>query len=754
MPHWFDILTITILGIVILLYVGWGLVLWLVPQSLSRRYYLLIPFVGLFFIDSFSHLTLIANIPGNRAIFILFAVVTIANLSSLIWKRQNWRLPNRQEVLIILFASPALLFALMPLFSQDELLALGWSNADTISHSIATDWLQENSFRDPLQLDPEHPGRNPINFKIKIRNVRLGFHFYQMYLDILSNRQGYETFSIVVAIGFYLWSIATGFLAGEVIQRGRLTALLATLFFALSGLPLWIAFGGYGPQILGMGLMVMAFACWALALQAFTWRMSLLAAAFSAAFAGIYSDALPYLVVPIGLMILLLLLNSAKDRDFTRLREILKASVLGAILVFVLSPVGIYRAIFRSLRVATNEFGGNVGHWIPFRQITGLAPFGQQLSRLTTEAEMQILGLLTIIVGALIVFGFFQLRSRSKLIAISFVIPHLATVIWFRINDQTYYYFKSWSMGWFIYLILLVVGLVTLIQLEQRRKVLRGLGLAALLLLFFLFARTSIRLSSSIVGTNALTPSIVELKEWVSEIDPQERIFVSTGDLSPVSVDWIAYFLIDHPIHVDETVANTHWDPYIYQSQPWVIDYRDDSVNWNTDIFHKNTLRQNEDFDLLKLDLKGGRQFEIPDVEHEIGARLGEQFELLGFNLSSALLSPGSEVQVTLYWLMRQKTDQNYKVFLHLLDQNGNLVHQLDAYPVNWLYNTFHWLPDEVVVDKYEVPLESNLSPGIYTLRAGMYLEESGERLPVTIRGQEMQDNSIVLTSQLEILSP
>jgi hypothetical protein len=58
------------------------------------------------------------------------------------------------------------------------------------------------------------------------------------------------------------------------------------------------------------------------------------------------------------------------------------------------------------------------------------------------------------------------------------------------------------------------------------------------------------------------------------------------------------------------------------------------------------------------------------------------------------------------------------------------------------------------VVDKYEVPLESNLSPGIYTLRAGMYLEESGERLPVTIRGQEMQDNSIVLTSQLEILSP
>lgn len=81
MPHWFDILTITILGIVILLYVGWGLVLWLVPQSLSRRYYLLIPFVGLFFIDSFSHLTLIANIPGNRAILILFAVVTIANLS-------------------------------------------------------------------------------------------------------------------------------------------------------------------------------------------------------------------------------------------------------------------------------------------------------------------------------------------------------------------------------------------------------------------------------------------------------------------------------------------------------------------------------------------------------------------------------------------------------------------------------------------------------------------------------------------------
>jgi hypothetical protein len=52
---------------------------------------------------------------------------------------------------------------------------------------------------------------------------------------------------------------------------------------------------------------------------------------------------------------------------------------------------------------------------------------------------------------------------------------------------------------------------------------------------------------------------------------------------------------------------------------------------------------------------------------------------------------------------------------------------------------TTAWLPDQGIVDRYGLLLPSDLAPGTYDLRVGMY-RYSGERLPLSVSGVAMGD--------------
>jgi hypothetical protein len=66
-------------------------------------------------------------------------------------------------------------------------------------------------------------------------------------------------------------------------------------------------------------------------------------------------------------------------------------------------------------------------------------------------------------------------------------------------------------------------------------------------------------------------------------------------------------------------------------------------------------------------------------------------------------------------------------VFVHLLDQDGSLIAQLDRQPEG--YPTSDWQPGERVMDSYLVKLPAGLDEGEYLLQTGFYYLPADERL-------------------------
>jgi hypothetical protein len=93
---------------------------------------------------------------------------------------------------------------------------------------------------------------------------------------------------------------------------------------------------------------------------------------------------------------------------------------------------------------------------------------------------------------------------------------------------------------------------------------------------------------------------------------------------------------------------------------------------------------------------------------------------------------PGDAILVTLLWQDLAAVDENYQVFVHLLDEQGNKIAQADGQPVQWLRPTSTWQPGERIADRYGLLLPATLPGGEYAIAVGLYHPVTGQRLPVS----------------------
>jgi len=95
------------------------------------------------------------------------------------------------------------------------------------------------------------------------------------------------------------------------------------------------------------------------------------------------------------------------------------------------------------------------------------------------------------------------------------------------------------------------------------------------------------------------------------------------------------------------------------------------------------------------------------------------------------LHSAGEWLEVRLYWQGLAPMREDYTVFVHLTDAAGRVVAQRDSYPLRGNYPTSDWPVGVILADRVEIPIPPDLLPGEYTLKTGMYLLSTLERLPV-----------------------
>ncbi len=134
----------------------------------------------------------------------------------------------------------------------------------------------------------------------------------------------------------------------------------------------------------------------------------------------------------------------------------------------------------------------------------------------------------------------------------------------------------------------------------------------------------------------------------------------------------------------------------------------------------------------------------------EIDFRLGEVIQLLGYDLAwreEESNDQGTAVQVTLYWQAEGIPQEDYTVYVHLLDGDGELLGQDDSPPRKGAYPTSWWLPGQVVTDQHTIRLPVDRSVAEAAgLRIGMYHPTTLLRLPAYDgAGQRLPNDAILL---------
>jgi hypothetical protein len=149
------------------------------------------------------------------------------------------------------------------------------------------------------------------------------------------------------------------------------------------------------------------------------------------------------------------------------------------------------------------------------------------------------------------------------------------------------------------------------------------------------------------------------------------------------------------------------------------------------------------------------KETELPPIAFPLRADLGQPaiFEFHGYDLqtngqSLEKLSAGDELRLNLIW--RSATGDvpiSYKVFVHLLDEDGQIATQSDTLPAGGLRPTTGWREGEVISDEHVLIIPEGSEPGTYTLWIGQYDPETTQRLPVFVGGQEQADGRLKIGS-------
>jgi hypothetical protein len=134
-------------------------------------------------------------------------------------------------------------------------------------------------------------------------------------------------------------------------------------------------------------------------------------------------------------------------------------------------------------------------------------------------------------------------------------------------------------------------------------------------------------------------------------------------------------------------------------------------------------------------------------IENQAHYELGGKLALIGYEMTSPIEQKAG-LDLRLYWQALSEIDEDYTVFVHWLDEEGQIRTQQDNQPRNGTYPTGLWDEGEIVEDLYHLTVPAGLltDQAPVLLAVGMYRLETLERLPVfDENGQRLAGDQIIL---------
>ena len=122
------------------------------------------------------------------------------------------------------------------------------------------------------------------------------------------------------------------------------------------------------------------------------------------------------------------------------------------------------------------------------------------------------------------------------------------------------------------------------------------------------------------------------------------------------------------------------------------------------------------------------REFRRPVPQVPISETIGG-LELVGYDLGPSAPTAGEPISLTLYWRAWDRTTSSYKVFTHLLDQDGRLLAQHDGAPGRGKRPTTGWVAGEYITDRHRMTWIVDGYRGETQIEVGLYNPLTGQRL-------------------------
>ena len=143
-----------------------------------------------------------------------------------------------------------------------------------------------------------------------------------------------------------------------------------------------------------------------------------------------------------------------------------------------------------------------------------------------------------------------------------------------------------------------------------------------------------------------------------------------------------------------------------------------------------------------------------PEVSQPLEVEFGQELALEGYELSSAVLQPDGELEVSLLWRALEAPRTTYTVFLHLIGPDEERVAQRDELLLGGYYQPTVWPQDQAVIDRHVLALPADLAPGRYRLEMGLYSPEDQENILPSAEGQDRVVLDYLTTMDTAVASP
>ena len=133
-------------------------------------------------------------------------------------------------------------------------------------------------------------------------------------------------------------------------------------------------------------------------------------------------------------------------------------------------------------------------------------------------------------------------------------------------------------------------------------------------------------------------------------------------------------------------------------------------------------------------------------------ANFDNKILLLDYEMHNVQVRKADALRLTLRWQALAPMDEDYTIFVHLLDENDQIRGQEDTQPAYGTYPTSRWREAEVVFDPHTVWTEEQAPLGLYRIEVGLYLLRTMERLPLLDVWGSATDNRLVIDDLMEIV--